>query len=68
MVMKIVIISVFAYFTYKVEKYSFFFENDLKDYNNKVSDKNFDEKKGQKEFNNLLKKKKSIVDFLKKNK
>ncbi len=47
----------FAYFTYKVEKYSFFFENDLNDYNNKVSDKNFDEKKAQKEFNHLLKKK-----------
>ena len=66
MITKVLLIIVFAYFTYKVEKFSIFFENDLKDYNNKVSGKNFNEVILMKKFEDDKNKKKNIVDYLEK--
>ena len=64
MVVKIVIIIVFAIFTCKVKKFFFLFKNDLKDYNSIYTDKNFDEEEKRINFNILLIENKKIVDYL----
>ena len=63
MIVKFILIIIFAILTCCKEK-CFFFKNDLAEYNRKYTDENFTDY--EEEFNEILKEKKKYVDFLEK--
>lgn len=64
MVVKIVIIVVFAIFTCKVKKFFFLFKNDLAEYNSKYSKEDFTSVMAIDELEIIIKEKKKYVIFL----